>query len=71
LTLIDSFRENSGRKYQAALNRYNKAYDATLPTMAGKRIFSPREAYVNPYLQSPLTPDNGSDIDDLLDKYSE
>lgn len=58
LTLIDSFRENSERKYQAALNRYNKAYDATLPTMAGKRIFSPREAYVNPYL-SPEKVDSG------------
>jgi hypothetical protein len=58
LTLIDSFRENSERKYQAALNRYNKAYDATLPTMAGKRIFSPREAYVNPYL-SPKKVDSG------------
>ena len=58
LTLIDSFRENSERKYQAALNRYNKAYDTTLPTMAGKRIFSPREAYVNPYL-SPKKVDSG------------
>lgn len=58
LTLIDSFRENSERKYQAALNRYNKAYDTTLPTMAGKRIFSPREAYVNPHL-SPKKVDSG------------
>lgn len=58
LTLIDSFRENSERKYQAALNRYNKAYDATLPTMAGKKIFSAREAYVNPYL-SPEKVDSG------------
>lgn len=71
LTLIDSFRENSERKYQAALNRYNKAYDTTLPTMAGKRIFSPREAYVNPYLQSSVTADGGSDIDDILSKYEE
>lgn len=74
LTLIDSFRENSERKYQAALNRYNKAYDATLPTMAGKRIFSPREAYVNPYL-SPEKVDSGKTMTreeklrQRLDKY--
>ena len=71
ISLIDDYRVNSKQKYDAALERYNKAYETTLPTMAGKRIFDKRDAYVNPYLQSPLTPDNGSDIDDLLDKYSE
>jgi hypothetical protein len=64
IKLIDSFRENSERKYLSALKRYNKAYDTTLPTMAGKRIFDKRDAYVNPF----DVKNNPDDIDALLNK---
>lgn len=49
LKIVNDFRENSERKYQSALKKYNKAYEVTLPTMAGKRIFNKREAYVSPF----------------------
>lgn len=58
ISLIDDYRTNSKKKYDAALERYNKAYEVTLPTMAGKRIFDKRDAYVNPYL-SPEKVDSG------------
>ena len=69
ISLIDDYRTNTKKRYDAALKRYNKAYEVTLPTMAGKRLFDKRDAYVNPYLQSSVTADGGSDIDDILSKY--
>ena len=71
ISLIDDYRTNTKKRYDAALKRYNKAYKVTLPTMAGKRLFDKRDAYVNPYLQSSVTADGGSDIDDILSKYEE
>jgi len=53
ISLIDDYRENSQKKYDAALKRYNKAYEVTLPTMAGKTIFDKRDAYVNPFMSPP------------------
>ena len=68
ITLIDSFRETSERKYLSALEKYNKAYESVLPTMAGKRIFNKREAYVNPFAKAS-SDDDSDDIDKLLEKY--
>lgn len=64
VSLIDDYRVNSEQKYDAALKRYNNAYESTLPTMAGKRIFDKRDAYVSPY----AVKNNPDDIDDLLNK---
>lgn len=66
INLIDSFRESSERKYLSALQKYNNAYESVLPTMAGKRIFDKRKAYVNPF---GLVDDDSDDIDKLLEEY--
>ena len=68
LKLVDSYREQSQRKYESALDRYNEAYRVTLPNMAGKRLFAPRTAYVSPF--GPVD-DNSDDINKLLEKYQQ
>lgn len=58
LTLVDSYREQSQRKYEGALDRYNEAYRVTLPNMAGKRLFAPRTAYVSPFAKASSDDDS-------------